>query len=375
MKITYIVSGITRSVFFEHTAVALRDKGYDIDFILVGNRGNEFELFLKSNNFDCFVIDLKGWISYPACIKQIYNILKNKHPDIVHTHLTSANILGLPAAKLAGIKLRVFTKHSGQTEHKSLKQKLYDNITTAFSEYAIAITKREKEALVREKYKKDNIEIIHHGFDIERFMRNDANKVSFLKNKYNPKGKSPVIGIISRCVEWKGIQYAIPAYKRILEDYPNALLCLFNFSEDEGYSSVINKILEEIPRSSYIKVDFESNVYDMYKLFDVFVHIPIDPISEAFGQVYVESLASGIPSVFTLSGIANDFVVDNQNAKVVDFRNSSEVYVAIKKYLEDPIMSRRIAEKGVSSVKEEFTLHRYISNLNKFYKRITKNGK
>lgn len=372
MKITYIVSGITRSVFFEHTAVELKKLGYDIDFILVGNRGNEFGLFLQANDFKCNLINLKGWISYPACIKQIYKIIKNNQPDIVHTHLTTANILGLPAAKLAGIKLRVFTKHSGQTGHKDLKLKLYEYITKAFTVYAVAITKREKEALVREKYKKRHIEVIHHGFDIERFMKNDLRELSLLRNKYNPEGKSPVIGIISRCVEWKGIQYAIPAYKNLLKDYPNALLCLFNFSEQEEYSSFINKQLEEIPSTSYIKIDFENNVYDMYKLFDVFVHIPIDPISEAFGQVYVESLASGIPSVFTLSGIANDFIVHNENAQVVDFKNSNEVYIAIKRYLEDLLMAQRIVENGITSVRKEFSLNNYITHLDNFYQRIYK---
>ncbi len=370
MKLTYIVSGISRSVFFEITAVELKKKGYDIDFILIGNHSNDFELFLQDNHFKFTRVLLKGWLSYPACIKHIYKILKTNRPDIVHTHLTTANILGLTAAAMAGIKLRVFTKHSGQIPGLDLKLKLYDYITLTFSVYAVAITAGIKKALVKQKYKEDNIQVIHHGFNIDRFGDHDAKKVLLLKKKYNPDDKYPVIGLISRCVEWKGIQYAIPAFKKLLSDYPNALLCLFNFSENGEFSKQLNDQLNDIPRNSYIKIEFENSVYDMYQVFDIFVHIPVNPFSEAFGQVYIESLAAGIPSVFTLSGIANDFVIHNENALVVDYKNSEEVYQAIRKLLDDKSMSERLVYNGKEAVREAFSIGMYITQLDNFYKCI-----
>src|SRR5256885_4070776 len=42
------------------------------------------------------------------------------------------------------------------------------------------------------------------------------------------------------------------------------------------------------------------------KLLDVFVHAPIAPQVEAFGQVYVEAMAAGVPSVITRAGIRSE---------------------------------------------------------------------
>src|ERR1700743_1054437 len=101
MRITYIVSGIKRSVFFEITAVELAKKGYDVNYILIGNESNDLEVFLSKNNFEYKVIAVKSIIYYPLFIFKIWATLNTYKPHIVHTHLTTANITGLFAARLA----------------------------------------------------------------------------------------------------------------------------------------------------------------------------------------------------------------------------------------------------------------------------------
>ncbi|MBL0097760.1 MAG: glycosyltransferase [Bacteroidetes bacterium] len=85
------------------------------------------------------------------------------------------------------------------------------------------------------------------------------------------------------------MQYIIPAFERILKSQP-----------------------KKLPSDSYIKIEFERDLFSLYSIFDYFIHAPIDPSVEAFGQVYIEALAAGIPSIFTLSGIAPDFIVDGK---------------------------------------------------------------
>ncbi len=44
------------------------------------------------------------------------------------------------------------------------------------------------------------------------------------------------------------------------------------------------------------------------------MHVTIGKHYEAFGQIYVEALAAGIPSVFTLTGIAPEIIEHEHNA-------------------------------------------------------------
>src|SRR6185295_19908794 len=89
------------------------------------------------------------------------------------------------------------------------------------------------------------------------------------------------------------------------------------------------------PEKSFIEIRFENNIFALYKLFDVFVHTPIDEYAEAFGQTYVEALASGVPAIFTLSGIACDFVQHEKNAWVVPYKDSGKIVTAMNALLND----------------------------------------
>src|SRR5690606_4491552 len=104
----------------------------------------------------------------------------------------------------------------------------------------------------------------------------------------------------------------------------------------------------------------------LYKLFDVYVHVPIDEKIEAFGQTYVEALAAGIPSVFTKSGIANDFIEDERNALVVPFRNSEAIYSALLRVLTDETLRESLILEGKKSV-EKFDFHNMADQLDSIY--------
>ncbi|MBL0274387.1 MAG: glycosyltransferase family 4 protein [Chitinophagaceae bacterium] len=133
------------------------------------------------------------------------------------------------------------------------------------------------------------------------------------------------------------------------------------------YKDEIAVLLSELPVNSYHEIVFEHNLFALYRLFDVYVHIPIDPELEAFGQTYVEALAAGIPSVFTNSGVAPEFIHHEKNALVVDFQNSEQVYQSILTLLNDADLRETLIRNGREDVKESFSLEKMISNLEKLY--------
>jgi glycosyltransferase involved in cell wall biosynthesis len=230
----------------------------------------------------------------------------------------------------------------------------------------IAITKVVKNILIqREHVNEKKIHLIHHGFLLQDFVQPPEQAVDRIKQLYNPNNQYPVIGMISRYIEWKGIQYSIPAFEKILESNPDALLILANAKGN--YTERVNKMLSRIPKKNYKEITFESDIFALYKLFDVFVHVPITSESEAFGQTYVEALAAGVPSVFTLSGIANDFIIDHENAIVVPCKDSDAILNATKKLLTDKALSEKLINRGRKDVNLNFGLHKMINSLEELY--------
>ena len=137
-----------------------------------------------------------------------------------------------------------------------------------------------------------------------------------------------------------------------------------------NYKSEIKNLLSQLPTKSYLEIPFEEDIFSLYHLFDIFIHVPINKEIEAFGQTYVEALAAGVPSIFTLSGVASEFIKNGENALVVDYQNSDEIYEALKRLLRGNNLRSKIIKNGITSV-NQFQVKIMIKNLETLYKNNT----
>lgn len=366
-KITYIISDINKAVFFEKTALGLRAQGIELSFILINCKNTELSSFLEQQHFQIFHLQTKSLLHSIDIIWKCRSILIQIQPDAIHSHMAIGNWVGLWAAHFAFIKKIVFTRHAGEPLAYSVKEQVIDKIQNMLATDIIAISVVIKEILLNQGVREKKISLINHGFDIDRMINHNAVKVARIYNKYNPENQFPVIGVIARWFDIKGIQYIIPAFLKLLKSYPDAKLCLFNASESAPYSKEIKELLAKIPARNYEIVAFENNVYDLYQLFDVYVHVPVNAYCEAFGQTYIEALASGIPSIFTLSGIAREFIIDKQNALVVDYQNSEQIYEGMITLLTDQVLKETLIKNGQQNIQERFGLPVYLKNLIELY--------
>jgi glycosyltransferase involved in cell wall biosynthesis len=208
------------------------------------------------------------------------------------------------------------------------------------------------------------IYLIHHGFDLPFFYTISADRQKQVQQKYNPDNRHPVIGVVSRYTRWKGIIYIINAFTKLLEKHPEALLVLANA---KGEDKEIQDAIKKLPEKNYVEIVFENDNAALFKMFDVFVHVPIDAEIEAFGQIYIEALAVGVPCVFTLSGVSREFVKDGENALVVDFHNEEQIYHAVDRILEDADLRNKLVENGKKSIEKNFSLQLFIEKLETIY--------
>ncbi len=296
---------------------------------------------------------------------KLRRIFKEIKPDIVHTHFVNASLAGLFAAKLSGIKARVHTRHHSTECHNYYPHAVYyDKIINSLAAKIIAITEMVREVLIeRENANPAKIEVIWHGFDFENFKPSEAAEVGEL---YQLTDSYPVIGVISRFVHWKGIQHIIPAFAELVKEYSQAKLVLAGAGG--SYEKEIAQMLgERLNETQYVLIPFEKRVAEMYANFDVFVHVPIDRESEAFGLIYVEALALKVPSIFTLSGVASDFIEDKVNALVVPYQDTEALLEAMRLILKDGELRRKIVEKGQADVYRLFQGQKAADDLDALY--------
>ena len=243
----------------------------------------------------------------------------------------------------------------------------YDKLINSLATTIIGVSKAVETVLCElEGAKREKVVVVPHGFDLSIFKDVNEEDVNRVMQRHGiPINSAPIIGVVSRYIHLKGLQYVIPAFQSILLFYPDAHLVLANTKGD--YAEEVRKRLRELPTNSYTEIEFEADIAALYTCFDVFVHVPIDPLSEAFGQTYVEALAAGVPSVFTLSGIAQEFIKDRNNAMVVPYKDVMSIKDAVIELLSSPQLRQRLQENGRKVVAENFELQKMIQRLTDLY--------
>ncbi|MDX2172638.1 MAG: glycosyltransferase family 4 protein [Bacteroidota bacterium] len=347
------ISDVEKALEHEWFVDFVNKSEFELTFILFNSKNSELFNYIVKNGFVCknFALKTKYFIPYYIILFAIKLLFRRV--NFVHCHLFEASLIGLISAKIAGIKKRIYTRHHSDFHHTYFPKAVkYDLLINKLATHIIAVSNTIKKILIHmENVQTDKITVIPHGIPFSTFNKSiTKQEVDEIKKKYIINDYSPVIGVISRFTEWKGVHYIIPAFKELLLSYPNAKLILANAEGD--YEIEIRKLLSDIPQSAYQLILFEPNIIPLYKSFDVFVHTPIDANCEAFGQIYIEALCFEIPMICTLSGIANDLIINERNALVVDYKNTKEIYLALKKLLTNKDLCNKLVHQGKIDVKE-----------------------
>ncbi len=367
IKITYILFQIEKALGFEWVADNINKDKFELSIISIGVSENSiFEQFCKIRGIEFHRIEYHTKKDIFAATLKTFFLLRKIKPKAVHCHIFEANLIGLTAALLAGIKMRIYTRHHSTYHHSTSPSGVkYDKYCNKIATHIIAISENVKSVLVNmEGVSPKKAYLVHHGFDLPFFYNISDDRQKQVQQKYNPDNRHPVVGVVSRYTRWKGIIYIINAFIQLLEKYPEALLVLANA---KGEDKEIQDAIKKLPEKNYVEIVFENDNAALFKMFDVFVHVPIDAEIEAFGQIYIEALAVGVPCVFTLSGVSREFVKDGENALVVDFHNEEQIYHAVDRILEDADLRNKLVENGKKSIEKNFSLQLFIEKLETIY--------
>lgn len=365
-KLTYIVSRVEKSLAFEWIAARLA-KDYILTFLLLNPSTSSFESFLNKQGISYRRYALRSIIDYPFAFLNVLIFLYRHKPDIVHVHLFDAQRIGLPAAWLARIRKRIYTRHTSTFHHTYQPSGIkYDRLSNWLSTHIVSVSQasdyvlRDLEHVPAEKIVK-----IPHGFDWQAFQAVTPERIEAVRKKWAIPSGRPVIGMISRFIEWKGIQFAIEGFAKFHEMFPNSILVLANAMGP--YEKVLRGQLASMDAQSVVCIPFEEDVLALYRTFDMFVHVPVDRYVEAYGQAYVEAMFSGVPSVLTLSGIAADYVINRQHAMTVTYKDGKAIADVLAELWSNQELQRTIAANARKEVVSLFGIDQMMTSLKRLY--------
>src|SRR5262249_23871951 len=136
-------------------------------------------------------------------ISALWKLLRHfrrERVQIVQTHLFDESLIGLTAARLAGVPVTIFTgHHSHETPlHKRKLLTFVDGLSgRLLAKHTIAPSEQMKSIFVSElKVPADKVKVIHHGFDLDDWRRKGLEPTPFAE-ELDLQGKV-VFGAVGR---------------------------------------------------------------------------------------------------------------------------------------------------------------------------------
>ena len=371
IRLLYIISQRVRWLPFEWVASGLCRGRFELSYLMMSRNPSPSIPHIRACGVPTRHFPFSGRHLLPAAVRAIARQCREQGIDIVHAHAMDACLAGLLGARLAGVRVRIHTRHHAgpyPASHRPIWQGALDRWNNTISTGVIAPSEVTRQVLIeRDRVSSEKVTVINHGFDLAAFTDVSPDELSRIRQKYGLVGDGPVVGVVARYERIKGVEHIVEAFRHLLSSYPNAQLVLANARG--RYAPRIKDLLQTIPSSRYVEIPFEEEMPPLYKLFDVFVHAPLRPHLESFGQVYVEAMAAGVPCVCTAAGIAVEFIRDGEHALLVEPDDPAQILHGITRLLADPALRERLTINARRAVEQRFGLETMLRALEEYYVR------
>jgi len=334
-------------------AEKLRERGHQVT--LVCPRGRPLVPELLARGLPVRTPITTGKLD-PVMLARLTWWLRRDRVQVIHTHLSTASLLGSWAARLAGIPA-LATVHGLNTR-------------TCFN-YAhaiIAVSNAVKQHLVAQGMAADRITVVHNGVDLRALSRPDESKR--VREALALPAGAPVLITVGRLVPAKGHRDLLEAVAMLGQEPRWAELRLLVV----GTGALLPQLQREAegrglgPR--VIFCGFHRDVLPFLQTADVFV---LPSIQEGLSLSALEAMALGKPVVACRVGGTPEVVVDGETGLLVAPGEPRELARALGQLLAHPDEARAMGEAGKRRVREAFDLEQMVSKIEQVYRGLIAN--
>lgn len=280
---------------------------------------------------------------------RLTRILRRLRPDLVNASTPKAGVLGMLAAWLARVPVRVYMLRGLPLETSSgVKRALLlwiERAAAAVAHRVVLVSPSlRNRCLELGITRPDKALVIAHGssngVDTERFRPTAERRAAgaSLRRRLNIPANAPVIGFVGRFTRDKGVSdLATAFFDHILVGAPEAhLLLVGDFEADDPVAASTRLRLEDDPR-----VTLTGWVPDTAPYYAAMDLLAIPSYREGFPNAPLEAAASELPTVGYQAVGTVDAVEDGVTGTLVPRGDHQALGSALGAYLADPDLVRR----------------------------------
>jgi glycosyltransferase involved in cell wall biosynthesis len=284
-------------------------------------------------------------------------------PDVIHTHMYRADVVGTKAAIALGeIGHRrpyvVSTVHSSRVR-SSEDRELIRQLTPSMDQL-IAVSKSIEGKIADEHRTGAPVRLIYNGVDLQRYDHQEA--CCTLREEYGMEPGSQIVGVVARLEPEKGHQTLIEAWPQVLRKVPGAYLLIVGEGSRRDFleqRAAAHKVAHRV-----VFTGRRDDIPAVTAALDVAV---LPSWREAQGLSILEAMALSRPVVASDVGGIPEMVEDGVTGLLVQHDNPSVLADAIVRLLTDHALADTIARAGHDLVHDRFCIELMVKSIEEVY--------
>jgi glycosyltransferase involved in cell wall biosynthesis len=341
---------------FKSTVISLKDEG---------SIGKE----LMQHGVPVHVIGMRQGLAAPLVVAKLARILKRLRPDIVHTWLYHADLLGGIAARLAGVKRVAWAIRNGSLSASETSWsthavvRMCAMLSSQIPDAILCCSERARQTHLALGYDRTKFVVVPNGYDLQHFVPNKHFR-SEVRQELGIAQGAPIVGLIARFHPQKSHKTFIQAAAILKRRHPHVHFLLAGADVDKDNKIIEGWIHEGAMQHFTHLLGLRKDIARLTAALDIATLC--SSFGEAFPNVVGEAMACGIPCVVTDVGDAADIV--GETGKVVPPEHPEALAQAWSQLLEmSPAERRNLGDQARERIAARFEISAVVRRYNAFY--------
>jgi glycosyltransferase involved in cell wall biosynthesis len=309
----------------------LKGRGWDLRFLMLHEHEPgawDFARELRRRGIPLDAIPLAADVD-PVAFFRLIGYLARTRPTILHTHLVHADVYGQLTGAIAGVPLRISTKHGFNEFRENRGFALGDRAIGSLAHAHIAISRGLARYLEEvEGFDGESFEIVHYGIDP------DGAPPPFA-------GREPRLLCVGRLIPIKGHIVLLRAFAQALRELPPLRLDIAGRGPLEPALRALAKELE-VEHA----VRFLGYVAPIQRAIEEAAVVVVPSLGEGFGMVALEAMERARPVIAAEIGGLGELVEDGVTGLLVRPGDADALAHGIVRLGADPGEAARMGEAG-----------------------------
>lgn len=351
------------------------------EVVAISSDEDRLKRFGEANNVGTYFVPMTRAITPGLDLKALYRLyrfLKKERPLIVHTHTPKAGILGMLAAKMARVPLRLHTvagmplmETTGNKRRilKAVEKLTYDSATRIYPN-----SQGLKEFILQEEFtSSEKVKVLgkgsSNGIDTEYF---DPGLVSGterdrIRESLGISSDHLVFVFVGRLVGDKGINELVRAFLQVHQEHKQTTLLLVGPFEQE-LDPIDAELFQRIKEHPQIfTTGYQEDVRPYFAVSDV---LAFPSYREGFPNVVMQAGAMELPSIVSDINGCNEIIEEGVNGTIIPVKHTRALKEAMERMVKEPQWRQKLRHNSRKRITSSYKRQIYWDLLLEEYRKL-----